>query len=1180
MASETQIGQLVINLQIKTKALEQGLETAKKKMQELEQKNNNMQVSNKNLEGTFIALSVTAVASLIKIVGVIKDCTDAYNEYNNANVGLKSILDGQGKSFTKAQGFIEEYISDGLIPLNNAVTAYKNLALRGYNDEQIKQTMINLKNAAAFGRQSTLEYGYAVQSATEGLKNFNPVLVDNAGVTKNMSVMYDEYAKKIGKTAATLTDEEKILAEVNGITEETKYQTGDAAKYAETYSGQQARLNAELLSTKQAVGESLIPVLTQLTGIVNSTVSGIRDMTEENKAGTAGLITFTATLLTTGVVVGGVTKLWNMYKAAAVTANMTTKAFTLSLLGNPLFMGTIAFAAIIAGISEITTKQKEQEEAQQKLNEVTERYRQIKEGTYEYTNENIQEIEDEKTKIKEQISLLEQKIQKEQEMQRLSKEMEQYSAFGENSDHNKWKELDKQWKQAEKDAKDLEKQFQKSQKTNGNYGNSIDELNDKLQENTKFLSEADTIKNISKALDTETIKKQQQEAAQLKINANTMQNYLNIVRKGQKNTTEYQDAVKALSKAYPEAANAEGILINQAQGFIDAEKLKASESWKGSQDTINSYIAMINTALESESVQREVAQNIGIAYENIKPALQSVLGVLQTMAGYQATDVPNITPTSVTRKSYGGSKSYSNKALDNYKKQIEYKKSLDQISLRDEINMYEYALKRYAKTQDEKMELTTKVYELKKELQQAELDNDRELIEYMVSMDKISKQEEIEKYEWELANLAKTAEQKRELEVKIYELRKELNEETTEKLKEQANKERKILNQKTEDYKRYIEDQKNLRGAEYDVKDQEVDLNKIIDLHRNYLNQIMKDERYSLEERESIYREELDIIRDYEQQKRDARVSSVNDTVSQLKSAITKQIEEIEKVDEEAIKKNIELVEEWKNTRIDAINEEYNARIEAIQKELDALDEAEQQKTRDEEDAEYEKKKLRLEQLIAYEHDATTKANYQKELDKLVAEYQKTINKRVLEDKKEALKEQQELLKEEQSSKTDAIKEEAEKQKEQYETQLDNLKEYYDKQKEMAQETAEKMLLNVKQNQEEILNLLNKYGDKYEITGQSLGEKLAQGINNGLADKIQGIIQIIQDRIDGAIENQISKWVGASYQYEQATSRAQPVSKSVVINQTNNIQQNPEMPSETYRKLKNVDRELAATINI
>ena len=60
-----------------------------------------------------------------------------------------------------------------------------------------------------------------------------------------------------------------------------------------------------------------------------------------------------------------------------------------------------------------------------------------------------------------------------------------------------------------------------------------------------------------------------------------------------------------------------------------------------------------------------------------------------------------------------------------------------------------------------------------------------------------------------------------------------------------------------------------------------------------------------------------------------------------------------------------------------------------------------------------ERKRNRLQQLVDFEHDATTKANYQKELDKLIADYQKTLDKRALQDKKDALKEQQDLLKEE-----------------------------------------------------------------------------------------------------------------------------------------------------------------------
>ena len=212
-------------------------------------------------------------------------------------------------------------------------------------------------------------------------------------------------------------------------------------------------------------------------------------------------------------------------------------------------------------------------------------------------------------------------------------------------------------------------------------------------------------------------------------------------------------------------------------------------------------------------------------------------------------------------------RSYSNKALDDYKKQIEHKKALDQITLKEEIAMYETALREYANTSDEKMELREKIYELNKEL---------------------------------------------------------------------AKKEKEILEQQTEDYENYIQEQKNLRGAAYDVVEQTRDYDKIIKMHRNYLDQIMKDERLSLDERKEIYREELQTIRDYEQQKRDLRVESVDNTVSQLTAAIAKQLEDAQKKDKEAIDKNLEEVEKWKNARINAINEEYDARIEAINKELDA----------------------------------------------------------------------------------------------------------------------------------------------------------------------------------------------------------------------------------------------------
>lgn len=215
------------------------------------------------------AFSITAVTKFGKA------CLDVATETSNAWIGLNSILTGQGKSFSQAKAFIDDYISDGLVPLNNAVAAYKNLALRGYSSDQIQKTMNALKNSATFARQSTYSLGDAVQTATEGLKNENSVVVDNAGVTKNVAKMWEDYAKSIGKTTNDLTQQEKIQAEVNGILEETKFQSNDAAIYASTYSGKVAQLNTAFTNMKVAIGNVIQPIAKLFIPIITSATNAV-----------------------------------------------------------------------------------------------------------------------------------------------------------------------------------------------------------------------------------------------------------------------------------------------------------------------------------------------------------------------------------------------------------------------------------------------------------------------------------------------------------------------------------------------------------------------------------------------------------------------------------------------------------------------------------------------------------------------------------------------------------------------------------------------------------------------------------------------------------------------------------------------------------------------------------------
>lgn len=215
------------------------------------------------------AFSVTAIAKFGK------ECVSVASETANAWIGLNSILTGQGKSFQQAKSFINDYVSDGLVPLNKAVAAYKNLALRGYSSDQIKKTMNALKNSATFARQSTYSLGDAVQTATEGLKNENSVVVDNAGVTKNVAKMWEDYAKSIGTTRDKLTQEQKIQAEVNGILEETKFQSNDAAIYANTYSGKIAQLNTAFTNMKTAIGNVIQPLAKLFVPMITAATNAV-----------------------------------------------------------------------------------------------------------------------------------------------------------------------------------------------------------------------------------------------------------------------------------------------------------------------------------------------------------------------------------------------------------------------------------------------------------------------------------------------------------------------------------------------------------------------------------------------------------------------------------------------------------------------------------------------------------------------------------------------------------------------------------------------------------------------------------------------------------------------------------------------------------------------------------------
>jgi hypothetical protein len=193
------------------------------------------------------------------ILRFANDSVTAFATAESAFRGLEAVANASGFGVANALREAERLAADGLISVAEASKGLQNLLARGYSLDQAVATLERLKDSAAFNRAAHLSLGEAVVTASEGLKNENSILVDNAGVTKNVAKMWDDYAAKIGTTTNKLTQQQKIEAEYQGIMAETQAQVGNAEKALEGYQGQMAQADQETLKFTQSLGQLLAP---------------------------------------------------------------------------------------------------------------------------------------------------------------------------------------------------------------------------------------------------------------------------------------------------------------------------------------------------------------------------------------------------------------------------------------------------------------------------------------------------------------------------------------------------------------------------------------------------------------------------------------------------------------------------------------------------------------------------------------------------------------------------------------------------------------------------------------------------------------------------------------------------------------------------------------------------------
>jgi len=273
------------------------------------------------------ALGAAATLALNNVIQKLNTAVDAAVKQQNALMGLSSIARSFGQDVNAATQAARDLSADGLMPLGDAAASLKNLLAAGFNLPQAIKLMNAFKDSAAFGRQGSLEFGQSIVGATEGIKNGNSILVDNAGVTKNLSVILQEAGYSAQDLMKAGSDAGVRMAIFNGILRETNPMLGDAARLSDSFGGAQARMNTQITQANVALGEALQPILTKIMGALAPLIDKFIDFVKNNKelvAAIAAVITIglglVAVLGIVGAIVGAIMTLGTVGIVAAVVA--------------------------------------------------------------------------------------------------------------------------------------------------------------------------------------------------------------------------------------------------------------------------------------------------------------------------------------------------------------------------------------------------------------------------------------------------------------------------------------------------------------------------------------------------------------------------------------------------------------------------------------------------------------------------------------------------------------------------------------------------------------------------------------------------------------------------------------------------------------------------------------------
>ena len=1186
--AEQVVESLVVEIKARTTAMEKGLAQARYEIEQLrdslgkvgksaegagkqvEGLGDSTEDTGKRGEAAFAAFAAAATVAFGKIVQAIKGAIDAANAYTSAITGLQALAEGTGQDFNALSDSLDRLTADGLLPVADAAAALKNLLARGFSADEAITILERLKDAAAFGRQGALSLGEAVRSATEGIKNENSVLVDNAGVTKNISVMWAEYADQIGKSVTDLTTAEKRQAEFNGIVEETKYQLGDAARYAETFAGSQAALEASTTRAKAAIGSAVSEALQPFVDALVPLVDGIAEFAEQNPELTAGIVA--ATAATVGIV-------------AAFTAwQAVTKLLGggLSALGGSLGL-IVAAGGLLAGlVAALAAAQKSAEEmvaAAQELNaelgtlsknaqsaqDAFETLSSAAASTDELTaaKNRLAELFPElvlgydaegnailasNERIKERIALLQ------EEQREAAKAALQAAAAAEQAANAEREQLEATRARLEAEKASYEQKLGRGETQTASLTGTVDNAKE-LQRVQQELLEVE--KELAEVQNTAGLAREQQYAALIGQLGELSEAQQLLAQQVQEEAAEsgasiYDFSLQLLS------------VLNNTEAIAEAEAELAAQREKSTEETAKAYDSLAD-AIRNADGQKIVQENIDILTdwrssteetEKAAKALGDTIGVsagdvvenLDWIRAYAEGDEEAFykllaaemkaiglspDPSGIT----GSIQRIIDAAQDGQKEAMALLALLQQLgTVKVEtvggvsIPKIDGNFSSFKPSGSRGGSSAKKQTWWEKEL--AEL-------EHLEAMGEEVADKQIAAYERILATAKLTTEERWRLEEELYALQQEA---TDSWFESQLELYQSIADLDEEEVQRRIQALEELLTNENLNADERAKLEKeltelklatdgdYLEDYIDHLNELLAAEELNAEQREEVYKELADariaqMTRAAEAEQE--ALEQAQELAETVVDALRDQYEDARDAALDAIEQQKKAAQEAAKARIEAIKAERDAQLEAIDEEIEALNELLEAKKREEEEESDQDELNRLKAALAYEKDDYNRGQLEQQIAAKEEEIARKKWEADIQAQKDALEEKKDLITEEAEAKIEAAEEELARQEEFFERQKEMTKAFYEERLSDYSLFNEALLLMTDENQEGLQTLLETYWKENITIADVLGSSLYDTFK-GKFDDITTAAQNMARDVQTAIANALAAAASAS----------------------------------------------------